>query len=377
MSALLDTYAKFPITVERGDGAYIYNQDGVKYLDLYGGHAVSVLGHSPKNLAQAIAKQAEKLLFYSNVVDLEIREQAAQALIDFYGSPTAKVFFCNSGAEANENALKLALQLTGRSKFIAFKGSFHGRTFLASRVTDHPEWHTQTGAWTGPVEFIAVNDFSSLEKIDASTAAVILEPIQSMAGVVEFSSEYLKALREKTLNVGSLLIFDEVQTGMGRTGIPFISGANGIWPDFTTLAKGIAGGVPLGALIASGEISAKIKIGDLGSTFGAGPLAMAALLETASTIVKEDLSAKARAFELSIKKLLSAPLVQEVLGHGCLLGIRLACPAKEIQKALLEKKIITGTSANPQVLRLMPPLIATESHAKEFASALASIGEKL
>ena len=202
---------------------------------------------------------------------MESRERAAQAIIDFADCGLSKVFFCNSGAEANENALKLALKLTGRSKFVAFEGAFHGRTTIASCVTDNEKWQEDLHDWAGPVARLERNNFDQLDSIDSDVAAVILEPIQSMAGVAAFSEDYLEALRAKTKEVGALLIFDEVQTGVGRTGVPFVSGSCGVTPDMMTAAKALGSGVPVGALVMTEEVGGELKFGDLGSHFWRRP----------------------------------------------------------------------------------------------------------
>jgi acetylornithine/succinyldiaminopimelate/putrescine aminotransferase len=365
-SPLAQTYATLPFTVARGEGMYVFDTDGNRYLDLYGGHAVAVLGHSPPEVARAIAEQAATLLFYSNVAPIEVRDRAAARLLAFAGGHFEQVFFCNSGAEANENALKLAIQKTGRSKLVALKGSFHGRTLLASAVTDNPKWHEQTHGWMGPVSFIAPN--GDLGEIDDQTAAVIVEPIQSMAGVVVLSSNYLSDLRRQCDLTGALLVFDEVQTGMGRTGTPFASGFRGVVPDMGTSAKGLASGVPMGALLLTERLAKQVVEGDLGSTFGGGPLACAAMEATISVIERDGLAANAARFEKLVRAM-NVKGIEEVVGEGALLGLRLAEPAKEAHKRLLERRVITGTSKDPHVLRLLPPLIAGEEHVNELAAA--------
>lgn len=361
-SPLLKTYDQIPVEVASGQGVWIFDTGGRKYLDLYGGHAVSLLGHSPTAVTEAIYKQAKTLFFYSNVVPLKIREEAAQALAEFGPNGFGNIFFCNSGGEANENALKMALRLTGREEFISFKGAFHGRTLLANAVTDTPS-NASLGGWVGErVTFLTPNNKEELSRITSSTAAVILEPIQSIGGVIEFSTEFLKALRARCSECGALLIFDEVQTGMGRVGVPFISGFSGIAPDMFTTAKGLATGFPVGALFVSDDIAKEVKVGDLGSTFGGGPLAMAAVLATVKSIINEKLIEKADQFGAYAHKILAQSGNVEVRGRGCLLGLKLNIKSSEMVSALLEQGIITGGSKDPFVLRLLPPIIAGTEH---------------
>jgi acetylornithine/N-succinyldiaminopimelate aminotransferase len=369
-SPLVKTYATFPFTVASGRGMYVYDTEGREYLDLYGGHAVALLGHSPPEVARAVAEQAERLLFYSNLAPLEVRERAAARLLAFAGGHLGGVFFCNSGAEANENALKLAIQQTGRSKVVALKGAFHGRTALAAAVTDNDEWHKAMPGWVGHVARIPVNAEDGLDAIDGQTAAVIAEPIQSMAGVVVLEDSFLAALRRRADQTGAMLIFDEIQTGMGRTGTPLVAGFGGVTPDMVTLAKGLAGGVPMGAVLMVDRVASRVATGDLGSTFGGGPLACAALEATIGVLERDSLAGNAQRIEPAARGLASVDGVEEVRGKGALLGLRTALPAKRVCQALLGRCIITGTSLDPHVLRLLPPLIVREEHVATLRAAL-------
>lgn len=371
-SRLLSTYAQLPFSLAHAEGMYVFDTTGRRYLDMYGGHAVALLGHSPSAVLDAIREQGEKLFFYSTIAPMELREKVAEQLCRFVGPVCNKVFFCNSGAEANENALKLAIAKTGRSKLVALKGSFHGRTLLASLVTDTPAWHTPFKAWQGGVEFLAPNDFNSLHLIDTSTAAVIAEPIQSMAGVVELQQDYLQALRKRCDEVGAFLIFDEVQTGMGRTGVPYVA-SGAVAPDMVSSAKGLAAGFPVGVLMVNERIAGLVKGGDLGSTFGANPLAMAAVSATLAEVERRELVKHVAQLDTEIKPLLKAAAASEIRGRGCLLGIKTAKPAKEVCNKLLELGVITGSSNDPQVLRLMPPIIAESQHFEQFALALKEV----
>ncbi|MEP0766117.1 MAG: aminotransferase class III-fold pyridoxal phosphate-dependent enzyme [Fimbriimonadia bacterium] len=373
MSALVDTYETLPFTVIHGDGMYVYDTDGREYLDLYGGHAVALLGHSPPSVAQAIAEQAKSLLFYSNVAPLDVRDRAARMLTGFAGAPYDKVFFCNSGAEANENALRLAVEKLGRSKIAALRGAFHGRTLLAAAATDQAKRAESLNPWSGPVLRLVPNCTEEIRQIDTDTAAVIVEPILSMAGVITLDHTYLEALVVRCREVGAWLIFDEVQTGMGRTGVPFVAGSRGVFPQMVTLAKGIAAGVPMGALLMTGEVAEQVKMGDMGSTFGGGPLACAAMCATVETLEAQDLATNAARIESWVKRHCHVKGVEAVLGRGALLGLRLSLPAKEVHDALMERGIITGKSRDPHVLRLLPPLITREQHVIALAKALGEV----
>jgi acetylornithine aminotransferase/acetylornithine/N-succinyldiaminopimelate aminotransferase len=364
----LPAYARLPLSLQRGEGVHVFDEDGRRYLDLYGGHAVASTGHSHPAVVEAIAHQAKLLLFYSNVVTSPVRAQAAGRLIEAAGPPFHQVFFVNSGAEANEAALRVARQLTGRQRVVALEGAFHGRTLGAASVTTPKK----KGPPPHDVTFIAANDVGAMEDaIDGETAAVIVEPIQSMAGVRELSGEFLVRLRETTSKHGAFLIFDEVQTGAGRTGHYLYSGVHDVHADLVALAKGIASGVPMGALLAIEQISQQIQQGDLGSTFGGGPLACAALNATLDVLERENILARVRDTSAWLHGQLAAvDGVEEVRGRGLLLGLKLEQKAADVQKRLLEHHIIVGTSAEPNVMRLLPPLILTQEDAAPFLEAL-------
>jgi acetylornithine/N-succinyldiaminopimelate aminotransferase len=355
------TYAKMNIAVESGKGAWIWTSDGEKYLDLYGGHAVCATGHSHPHVVSALKEQAEKVLFYSNLVYSEIRAKAAEKLVSVAPESLTKAFFCNSGTEANENAMRMARLFTGREKVITFSGGFHGRTadsisatFLGKyREIGKPNVPGHVAAEIGNIESVR-------ELADDQTAAIMLEPIQSMAGVTESSPEFFRALREICDEHGIILIFDEVQTGVGRTGNWFFGGsplADYVEPDIISLAKSLGSGVPVGACLVNEKVSANIKINDLGTTFGGGMLAMAAVLATLEAIETDKMRENIAEIENYLReKLKEIEEVVAVHGKGGLLGIEFAESCKAIHQKLLENKIITGTSSNPKVLRLLPPL---------------------
>ena len=374
--ALFPTYAPYPFPLQRGQGDRVYDDAGREYLDFYGGHCVVATGHSHAKVAAAIAAQAQQLIFYSAAACLAVRDQAAQALVEFAPAHMASVFFCNSGAEANESALKLAAQLTGRSRFTAFQGSFHGRTSVALSVTDSPSLKKGLEPLLASVEFLPFGDLEALAAADFSkSAAVIVEPIQSMAGVSTASREWFAALAEKCRREGALLIFDEVQTGMGRLGQPFAAQLYSVEPDFMTLAKGIASGVPMGALLMTGQIARALKSGDLGSTFGGGPLACVALLATLEVIHEEGLMANAVNQSAHIRAALQGSVVSEVRGEGLLLGLKVGAHATALKKKLQEQRILVGSSSDPEALRLMPPLNVSNESVDALTAAIRGFGK--
>ncbi len=373
---LLPTYPPYPFPIVKGSRDRVFDEQGNAYLDFYGGHCVCSTGHSHPKVAAAIAAQAQDLIFYSTAARIPIRDAAAEALLAFAPPSMASVFFCNSGAEANENALKVAARITGRCRFIAFHGSFHGRTLLALSATDEPKLRKGYEAFLAPVDFLPFHDLAALDQADFSqTAAVIVEPIQSMAGVRTADPAWLAALRKACDDGGALLIFDEVQTGFGRLGSPFAAQHFGVDPDLITLAKGIASGVPMGALLLSAAVAQKLAMGDLGSTFGGGPLACAALLATLEVIREEGLVERAARLGARIKQGLAGSVVTQVHGEGLLLGLRAPGVAKDLKARLQEQRILVGGSGDPEVLRLMPPLTVTDESVESLLSAIHGFGK--
>ena len=368
---LISTFEALPFSIERGEGVYVFDEAGNRYLDMYGGHAVALMGHCPAPIINAIDAQSRKLFFYSNVAETSIRSEAADALASIVHPCLRNFFFCNSGAEANENALKLAIRMTGRELVASYKGSFHGRSLLCTAVSDNAKTNIELGNWVGNrVSFLSPNDFAGLDRLTEEFACVILEPIQSLAGMVEFAQDYLLKLREVCSNKGILLIFDEVQSGFGRTGEFFISGYSGIEPDMMTSAKGIASGYPVGLLAVSDPVKDEISMGDLGSTYGGGPVAMAAVKATCDMLQDGNLLANVKAIDLMMQDLLTVEGVEEVRGSGCLIGLKTKVAAKELRDRLLTENIITGTSKDPMVLRLLPPITLSEEHMIEFRANL-------
>ena len=371
------TYKKMGIAVERGRGSRVWTSEGDEYLDLYGGHAVCATGHSHPHVVTAIKEQAEKVLFYSNLVYSGIRGEAAEKLASLAPDPLNKVFFCNSGTEANENAMRMARMATGREKIVTFSGGFHGRTadaisatFLGKyREIGRPNVPGHVEAQFGDIESVRA-------VVDENTAAVMLEPIQSMAGVREAPPEFFVELRDLCTDRGVILIFDEVQTGVGRTGNWFFAGskaAGGVVPDIISLAKSLGSGVPVGACVVSENVSANIKENDLGTTFGGGMLAMAATLATLQAIEQDGMLANAAHIEQHLRDSLAGKAgIVAVHGKGCLLGIEFDSPAATVHKKLLDQKIITGSSSNANVLRLLPPLCVTSDEIDRFVEALSA-----
>ncbi|MDQ3321476.1 MAG: aminotransferase class III-fold pyridoxal phosphate-dependent enzyme [Acidobacteriota bacterium] len=371
----LATSAKMNIAAERGAGAWIWTSDGDKYLDLYGGHAVCATGHCHPHVVESLKKQSEKILFYSNLVYSDVRAQAAEKLVSVAPESLTKAFFCNSGTEANENAMRMARMATGREKIITFSGGFHGRTADAISATFLGKYR-EIGRPNVPGHVCA--DFGDLETVravaDETIAAIMLEPIQSMAGVREAAPDFFVGLREICDCFGICLIFDEVQTGVGRTGNWFFGGgdlAGFIEPDIITLAKSLGSGVPVGACLINEKISAKIKTNDLGTTFGGGMLAMAAVSATLEAIEQDEMLENAKAVENHLReRLKEISNIAALHGKGCLLGIEFNEKCAPVHTSLLEKKIITGTSSNPNILRLLPPLCVKIEEIDLFIKAL-------
>lgn len=371
------TYAKMNIAVEKGKGSWIWTSDGEKYLDLYGGHAVCATGHSHPHVVEAIRAQAEKILFYSNLVFSEVRAKAAEKLVTVAPKSITKAFFCNSGTEANENAMRMARMFTGREKIITFRGGFHGRTADSISATFLGKYR-EIGKPNVPEHYAA--EFGKIESVrelaDEKTAAIMLEPIQSMAGIREANPKFFRGLREICDEKRIVLIFDEVQTGIGRTGNWFFSGsktADFVEADIITLAKSLGSGVPVGACLVNDTIAGTIKNGDLGTTFGGGMLAMASVLATLEAIEQDEMIANALKIENYLREnLKEIESVVAVHGKGCLLGIKFEDDCQSIHSKLLENNIITGTSSDKKVLRLLMPMCVEKGEINMFIEVLRS-----
>jgi acetylornithine/succinyldiaminopimelate/putrescine aminotransferase len=356
--ALLPVYPQFPIRPVRGHGSWLVDEQGDEWLDAYGGHAVAATGHSHPDVVRATTAQAGALLFYSTAVPHPLRERLAERLAALCPEPLGRVFFCNSGAEANENALHLARKATGRATVVSLLGGWHGRTVGTLACTDGPRYEEAAARSGIPLSRkVPVDDVAALEAaVDPSVAAVILEPVQGLSGARDLSPDFLRAARRACDRYGAALIFDEVQCGVGRCGAFTAAEAVGVVPDVLTLAKGLASGLPIGAVIATPPATSSIGIGDLGSTFGGGPVPCAAALATLDVIEREGLIENAVRIGARLGRGARALGVRHVSGRGLLLGLHLGRPAVEVQRALFARRIITGTASDPAVLRLLPPL---------------------
>jgi acetylornithine/succinyldiaminopimelate/putrescine aminotransferase len=375
LSHLAQVFAQYPVEVAHGEGVWLHARDGRKILDFYGGHAVAGLGYAHPRWLAALERQARQMAFQTNALPMVIRERAAAKLAKFAGLGLDTVFWLNSGAEANENALKLAFKMTGRGKAVALEQGWHGRTAAAGAVT----WGAQ-GKWYGfprapfEVSFTPRDDLAALERtIDSDTAAVIVEPVQGVGGAFPVGKPMLQALRQRCDAVGAFLIFDEVQCGMGRSGSPFAANFYGVTPDMVTAAKALGNGFPVSALLLSRRIAALLKYDDMGTTFGGGPMACAIAEAVIDTIESESLLANVRQVSNYIRSSCVVGPVTGVQGLGFLLGLKTSRPAKEVQAALLDKNILAGTSADPNILRLLPAYIINEGHVDRLSDALAKI----
>jgi acetylornithine/succinyldiaminopimelate/putrescine aminotransferase len=369
---LNEVYPMLPFTPVRGLGVYLENAAGRRVLDLYGGHAVAALGYGHRDLSDAIARASRDLVFQTNALPLKARDEAADRLASF-GPPNLKrVFFVNSGAEANENALRLAFKVTGRSKVVAMEHGFHGRTAAAGAAT-----YGAAKSWYGfprapfDVAFVPRNDTVALQAaVDSSTAAVIIEPVQGLAGAFDFEPKFLRAIRAACDRSGALLIMDEVQTGMGRLGAPFGAQLHDVRADLLTVAKGLGGGFPCGAVLMPHEIASGLKAGQLGTTFGGGPVACAAIKTVIDVINRDNLLANVRELSAAIRATCRVGPVESIQGLGFLLGLKTRVKASAVRDALLARDILVGTSADPHMLRLLPPLILSTDHVQCLSSAL-------
>jgi acetylornithine aminotransferase/acetylornithine/N-succinyldiaminopimelate aminotransferase len=329
----------------------VWDAEGTRYLDFYGGHCVALLGHSPAPVVEAIKEQAERLLFYSNVAHSPVRARAARRLTDLAPDGLGNVFFANSGSEANETALKLARKYTGRSGVVAMEEGWHGRT-LGSLATTYDETYREPYLDVLPdTTWVPVGDLEAAEEALATeeVAAVLLEPIQSIAGVRELPADYVQGLRALCDEYGTLLAFDEVQTGVGRTGTFSMA---------EQLGQADASATP-----------ATVESGDQGSTYGGGMLAMAAVEATLKTLVEEDLMARATAIHEQVKETVG-PVVEEVRGRGCLMGLKLDRPVDPVKEALRDRGVLVGGSSDPHVMRIMPPLVVSDDDVRRFSDAL-------
>lgn len=367
---LFDVYSLFDIEPVRGEGSYVFTEDGTRYLDLYGGHAVISIGHAHPTYVKAISDQVSCLGFYSNSVHNSLQEQFAHKLGKASGYDDYSLFLCNSGAEANENAIKLASFTTGRKKILAFSHSFHGRTSGAVAATDNPKIVSPFNA-TDNVEFCELGDIETARKKLSSKefAAAIIEGIQGVAGIRVPDDEFLRQLRTLTKETGTLLILDEIQSGYGRSGKFFAHQYAGIRPDIITCAKGIANGFPMGAVLISPAIEA--RKGMLGTTFGGNHLACAAAIAVLEVMEQENLIENAaETGEYLLNELKRIPALKDVRGRGLMIGFDIEGSASDLRKKLLfDKKIFTG-GAGASTVRLLPALGLSKDQADTFLNAI-------
>ena len=374
-SALMKNYGTPPIALTKGEGAYVWDADGNRYLDLLGGIAVNALGHAHPAIVAAVTEQLQTLGHVSNLYINPRVVELAERLLDKFGQP-GRVFFCNSGTEANEAAFKLA-RLTGRPQIVAADKAFHGRTMGALAMTGQPAKRAPFEPMPAGVDFVPYGDVDALTAaVSSETAAVILEPILGESGVVVPPADYLAHARRLTAEHGALLVLDEVQTGIGRTGTFFAHQAAGIVPDVMTLAKGLGGGLPIGATIAAGQAAELFTPGQHGTTFGGNPVSAAAALAVLDEIDNSNLVDHVAAVGKSIAtgvEALDHPLISHVRGSGLLLGVVLTAPVSaKVESTARDNGFLINAPA-PDVLRLAPPLILTEDQAGDFVAALPQI----
>ena len=374
---LFDVYSLLDMEPVKASGAYLWDKEGVEYLDFYGGHAVISIGHTHPHYVEKITDQLSKIGFYSNAVVNSLQVELAEKLGELSGYPDYELFLCNSGAEANENALKLASFTTGRERVLAMKAAFHGRTSMAVAVTDNPKIQAPVNC-TDKVSFVALNDVEALRKELATGeyAAVIIEPIQGVGGIQVASDEFLKAAREACDATGTMLIIDEIQAGYGRSGKFFAHQWSGVKADIITLAKGIANGFPVGAVMVSPAIPA--KKGMLGTTFGGSHLACAAAIAVADVVKAENLVENARTMgEKIVEGIKGVSGIKDIRGRGLMIGIDLSVPQAAFRKVLREKHhIITGLSGE-YTLRLLPALMIGEKEVERFVEAFKLTAEEM
>ena len=367
----IPTYDKMPMALVRGKGPHVWDAEGTRYLDFYGGHCVSLLGHCHPRVVEAVQAQAEQLIFYSNVAHSPVRARAAQRLAELAPDGLGNVFFANSGSEANETALKLARKHTGRSGVVALEQGWHGRTLGSLATTHDKKYRAPYHDVLPETTWVPIGDLGAAEAVLATEeiAAVILEPIQSIAGMREIPADYVQGLRALCDEYGTLLAFDEVQTGVGRTGTFSMSEPLGATPDLIALAKSLGAGVPVSAVLVDDAIAETVETGDQGSTFGGGMLAMAAVEATLTTLVEDNLTARATEIHEQVVEQVG-PVVDEVRGRGCLMGLKLDRPVAPVVEALRDQNVLVGGSSDPHVMRLMPPLVVSDEDVTTFAEAL-------
>lgn len=373
---LFNVYPLVNITPVKALGAKLWDDKGQEYLDFYGGHAVISIGHSHPHYVQRLTEQLQNIGFYSNSVQIPIQRELAHKLGEVSGYPDYSLFLCNSGAEANENALKLASFHTGKKRVVAFKGAFHGRTSGAVAATDNPKIVAPFNA-DHAISFVEY-DLAVVEQVlqGGDVCAAIIEPIQGVGGIIMPSEEFLQGLAALCKQYGALLIADEVQSGYGRSGKFFAHQHAGIRPDVISVAKGMGNGFPIGGILIAPEL--KASYGLLGTTFGGNHLACAAALAVLEVIEQEDLLAHATELGQYLRSELEANAgAEEIRGRGLMVGIKYDFPIKDVRDKLLsDYHIFVGNASDPTVLRLLPPLNITKAEVDRFLQALYTLTEK-
>lgn len=373
MSHLFPTYARWDVTPVKAKGAYLTAKDGKEYLDFTSGISVCNLGHAPDNVQKAVEKQLNQFWHTSNLFQIELQEDVAKQLTDASGLDL--VFFGNSGAEANEAAIKLARKSTGRTKIITFVDSFHGRTFATMAATGQEKIKTGFGPMLESFEYVPMNDLDSLKAaLDDNTAAIMFEVIQGEGGINEGSAEFLKAAEQLAHENGSLVIIDEIQTGIGRTGKAFAYLHIGLDPDIVSFAKGVASGFPLGGIIGKASLADAFSAGSHGSTFGGNPVALAAAKETLATIFDESFLADVTKKGEKLRSLLEngladAAIFNKLKGKGLMVGIELNEEAGPFIAKAREQQLLILT-AGTHVIRLLPPLNVTDEEIEKAATVI-------
>lgn len=368
---LFDVYPLFDVTPVRAKDVNVFDENGVEYLDLYGGHAVISIGHSHPTYVQNLSEQLNQIGFYSNAVKNPLQIQLAEKLAIASNCNNYELFMCSSGAEANENALKLASFHTNKPSIIAFENSFHGRTSAAVASTDNPKIVAPLNAQQD-VQFLALGDLKAVETTlqKGNTCAIIIECIQGVGGLDQSTTAFYQGLETLCKTYGAVLIADEVQSGFGRSGDFFAFQKHGITPHIISMAKGMGNGFPVGGILIHPEIQA--SYGLLGTTFGGNHLACAATLSVLEVLETQNLMQNAQHMEIYFReKAKEVPQILQLKGRGLMLGLAFDFPVAELRKVLLFKhKIFTGSSKNPNLIRILPPLTIKKEHIDTFFNAL-------
>jgi acetylornithine aminotransferase len=371
---LFDVYPLYNVTPVKAEGCYIYDENNIKYLDLYGGHGVISVGHTHPDYIVKLKNQLDNLGFYSNAIQNPLQVELADKLGKVSGCPNYSLFLCNSGAEANENALKLASFHTGRSRVISFRNSFHGRTSAAVAVTDNPKINAPINEQQS-VTFLELNDTDAVENElkKRDVCAVIIEGIQGVGGLDEGTTDFFKSLESLCQKYDTILILDEIQSGYGRTGKFFAFQYHDIQPDIITTAKGMANGFPIGGVLISQKL--KASFGLLGTTFGGNHLACAAAISVIEIIKKEDLMVNVNEVsDYFLSEIKQVPQIKKIKGKGLMAGIEFEFEVGDLRKRLIyDHHIFTGGAMNKKLLRILPPLTVKKEHIDTFINALKEI----